>query len=139
MCPVNLILRRTLPPSRIFTPWLESARCVKIIFARCQRTFRPVCANCLREKSSNERGTYDTVARHYLYVGDDSEINEFCFDCHSHIFSPRPYNSCSKCIEVVEHYGNRLAQSGDTPYESRNVVLIAFRQLIKPGIVDPLI
>lgn len=139
MCPPYSIPRRIFLPTHVFTPWLESARCVTVIFARCRRTFRPVCASCIRTKPSNERNSYDTIARHYLIVGDDSETNEICFDCHSRITSPRHYASCPQCIEVKEHFGNYLAQSGDTPYESPNAVVIAIRQVTKPGIVDPLL
>lgn len=138
MCPVNSIRQRTLPQSRISTPWWETTRCVRTIFARCRRTFRPVCANCIKEKSPTERKTYDTIARHYLYAGDISEVEEVCFDCRSRIPSPKPYSSCPVCTAVIGDFGD-IAHSWNTSYETPDTVLIVFRQVIKPGIVDPLI
>lgn len=137
MCPVNLVLRQTPPQPFAFTPWWENTRCVKTIFARCRRTFRPVCANCIKKKSQIERASYDTIARHYLFAGDASEIGEVCFDCHSRIPSPVPYSSCPVCSAVIGDFED-IAHTWNTQYESRNTVVIVSRQIIKPGIVDPL-
>lgn len=139
MCPPYSIPRRILPPARVSTPWLEAARCVKTIFARCRRTFRPVCRNCVNRKSPNERESYDTIARHCMFVGDSSEIDEICFDCRSRTVSPRPCSSCPVCTRIIEDFGNYPGHSGDTPHSRPNITIIAIRQLTIPGLVDPLV
>lgn len=138
MCPVNLILRQPSPLPLAPTPWWEASRCVITFFARCRRTFRPVCADCIKLKSPTERETYDTIGRHYLFAGDISELEEICFDCRTPIFSPVPYSSCPVCTTVIGDFED-IAHSWNTPYETPDTVLIVVIQMRRQGIVKPLV